>query len=100
MIISTEIQPFNLYVVPRPLTLPAIFPVPLPHLHPHRAHSASPAGGDAANDAVSGADAGLREGWVWKLASPPLLPFCSFHALLQLQLAGWVHIFLQALVDD
>lgn len=62
MIISTKIQPCNLHVVPRPLTLPAIFLAPLLHLHPHRVHSASPAGGDAANDAVSGADAGLGEG--------------------------------------
>ena len=43
MIISTKIQPCNLHVVPRPLTLPAIFLAPLLHLHPHRVHSASPA---------------------------------------------------------
>lgn len=75
MILSMTIQPFNLYVVPRPLTLPAIFPAPLPHLHPQRVHSASPAGRDAANDAVSGADAGLGEdeSGSWPLLPPSLL---------------------------
>lgn len=100
MIISTKIRSFNLYVGPQLLTLPAIFPTPLPHLHPHQIHTVSPAGRDAANNAVSSTDAGLGEGRVCMLALPPLFPFCSFYTLLQLQLAGCKHSLLQPLVED
>lgn len=68
MIISTEIRPFNLYVVSQATDSPGYLPS-TPPASSHRVHSASPAGG-AANDAVSGADwAGKR--WVEASSHPP-----------------------------
>ena len=92
------IQPFNLYVVPRPLTLPAIFPAPLPHLHPQRVHSRH----QQEEPLLTTLSAALTLGWgkdesgSWPLLPPFLL---LTYGLLQLQLAGCAH-FLQPLVDN
>ena len=74
MINSTKIQFFNLYVGPRPPTLPDTFLTPFPHLRPHWIHTVLPAGRGAANDTVSGTDAGPVEGQVSKRASTPCFP--------------------------
>lgn len=77
MVISTKIQSFNLYVGPRPLTLLDVFPTPLPQRRPHWVYTVSRAGRGAANEAVSSTDAGLGDGRVLKLATPPHFHLCS-----------------------
>lgn len=83
MAISTKTWSFNLYVAPRALTVPRVFPTLLP-LHPHWVHTVSPAGRRAANDAVNSTNAELGERRVLKPAPPPRFTLCSFYTLLQL----------------
>lgn len=99
MSISTKIWSCNLYVGPRPLTLPNTLPTLFPHLRLRWIRAASPAGRGAANDTVSSTDAGLAEG---HCRSWPLPAFPSAHFTLCSRYSWRLaeHILLQPLADD
>lgn len=97
--ISTKIQSFNVYVGPRPESLPNVFLTPFPHLHPHWKHTRCHRQEEAMLTTLSASSTEARLVEVSKLDSPLRFPLYSFYALLQLWLAVAEHILSRPLVD-
>lgn len=100
MINSTKIQAFNLYVLPRPPTLPDTFLTPFPHLRPHWIHTVSP----QEEALLTTLSAALTLGqWRDKSPSGPLLPAFLSAQFTLCSSCGWQvaeHILLRTLVDE